>query len=147
MLPDLIPLEESRKLALRLLEPYWKAFGDKNDDAAKFGDLILLAMADPRGVLQRLDETKFPDGRMKDTVQTRVCLMLARSDPAEAEIAAEAIEEPGARARRCSGCSMPCRTTSGSKSSGCSSVGSAGQSRDRPGIACGPDGRGGRAVV
>ena len=51
MLADPIPFEESRALARRLLEPYWKAFDEKNNDAAKYPDLRTLVMVDPIGVL------------------------------------------------------------------------------------------------
>jgi len=94
MLADRIPLEESRALARRLLEPFWKAIDEKNA-AAKIPALSRLVLEDPIGVLQRLDGIKFPNPRGKRIMQTRVVLALARSDPAEAETVAEAIEEPG----------------------------------------------------
>ena len=98
MLADPIPLEESRALARRLLEPRWKAFDAKND-AAKIADLPRLVMVDPIGVLQRLDGVEFPGPRMKGALLTQAAWVLARSDPAEAEMVAAGIDEPGAHAR------------------------------------------------
>ena len=55
MLPDPIPLEESRALARRLIEPYWEDFENKNIDD-KHRILQSLATADPVGVLRKLEE-------------------------------------------------------------------------------------------
>ena len=53
MLPDPIPIDESRALARRLLEPCWNAVADKGDDVASFRVLDSMAPADPAGVLER----------------------------------------------------------------------------------------------
>ena len=98
MLADPIPLEESRALARRLLEPRWKAFDAKND-AAKFTDLPRLVTVDPVGVLQRLDGIEFPGPRMKGALLIHAAWVLARSDPAEAETVAAGIDEPGGHVR------------------------------------------------
>ena len=70
MLPDAIPLEESRALSRRLLEPYWEAVEKKIDSDRTFA-LRLLAVADPVGVLGKLEEMEFPDARQKSMVQVR----------------------------------------------------------------------------
>ncbi len=98
MLDDPIPLEESRALARRLLEPRWKVVDAKND-AAKYPDLQRLVMVDPMGVLQRLDGIEFAGPRMKGAITAQAAWVLARSDPAEAETLAAAIDEPGGQAR------------------------------------------------
>ena len=98
MLDDPIPLEESRALARRLLEPRWKVVDAKND-AAKYPDLQRLVMVDPIGVLQRVDGIEFAGPRMKGAITAQAAWVLARSDPAEAETLAAAIDEPGGQAR------------------------------------------------
>ena len=98
MLPDPIPLEESRALARRLLEPHWKVIDAKND-AARYPDLRRLVMVDPVGVLQRLDGIEFGGPRMKAAMLAQAAWVQARSDPAEAEIVAARIDEPGGQAR------------------------------------------------
>ena len=97
MLPDPIPLEESRALARHLFEPYWKIVDEKND-AAKYSGLRTLVLVDPIGVLQRRVGIEFPGPRMKGALQTYVAQFLAQSDPAEAETVAEAVNDPGGRA-------------------------------------------------
>jgi hypothetical protein len=96
MLGDAIPLEESRALARRLLEPCWKALETAND-GDKTGILDLLAGADPVGVLGKLEEEGFPNLRLKSWIQADAAQTLARSDPAQAEAVAEAIKDPRAR--------------------------------------------------
>ena len=39
MLPEPIPLEESRAMARRLVEPVWKVVVEKGDDRTKYDDL------------------------------------------------------------------------------------------------------------
>ena len=98
MLGDPIPLEESRALGRRLPQPRWKVVDAKND-AAKYPDLQRLVMVDPMGVLQRLDGIEFAGPRMKGAITAQAAWVLARSDPAEAETLAAAIDEPGGQAR------------------------------------------------
>jgi hypothetical protein len=56
MLPDAFPLEESRALARRLIEPYCGAAVNQKNQAAQNRALRALAWADPVGVLQRLEK-------------------------------------------------------------------------------------------
>jgi Carboxypeptidase regulatory-like domain len=97
MLPEPNPLEESRALAGRLLEPYWKGFADK-DPAAKAVVLRSLLRADPLGVLGKLDDLDPADARGKATIHAGVSRALAPIDPAQAEVVAEGRASPSARA-------------------------------------------------
>jgi len=94
MLPAPIPLEESRALARRLIEPFWEAaVAQKNQNAADRA-LRVLAVADPVGVLQKLEAKEIADPRMISLIEAQVVRALARTDPARAEEVAEAIELP-----------------------------------------------------
>jgi len=97
MLPDPIPLEESRALARRLIEPYWEAFENKNE-VDKIRILQSLATADPAGVLRKLEELEFPNAAVKSRIQGQVARALARIDPIKAAALAESIEGPNVRA-------------------------------------------------
>jgi Carboxypeptidase regulatory-like domain len=96
MLPGAIPPEESRALARQLMEPYWDDFDNKNIDD-KFRILHSIAGADPVNALRKLEEEKFPDERMKSSLQTQVAQTLAQTEPSRAEAVAEAIEDPALR--------------------------------------------------
>ena len=96
MLGDAIPLEESRALARRLLEPHRKAF-EKADEVDKIRILQWLAAADPVGVLGEFQEDQFPNAGVKSMIQTLVARTMARSDPTRAEEVAGAIENPAGR--------------------------------------------------
>ena len=61
MLPDPIPLEESRALARRLMEPSWEAFEKNEADKIRF--LQSLETANPAGVLGKMKELEFPNTR------------------------------------------------------------------------------------
>ncbi len=98
MLPEPIPLVESRALARRLIVPEWKCFDARNDEH-KFFALRELASIDPVAVLHKLDAVKPPRPLMKETILLVAVDALAQSDPSEAEAVAETINEPGARAR------------------------------------------------
>ena len=65
MLPEPIPLEESRALARRLIEPYWKAAVAKDSDYAKRVALQALATADPAAMLERLETVRFLKDRLR----------------------------------------------------------------------------------
>ncbi len=98
MLPDPIPLDESRALARRLIEPYWKGFDDRTN-ADKVSALRSLVRVDPIGVLQKLDGVKFEIPTMKGRILNQLVRTLVQIDPAEAETVAEAIDEPSGRCR------------------------------------------------
>jgi hypothetical protein len=97
MLPDAIPLEASRVLARRLLEPYWADF-DKKSDAEKARALYSLAAADPVGVMGKIDAVKFPNARLQSLTLRAVVLALIDSDPELAALAAERVLDPAMRA-------------------------------------------------
>ncbi len=63
MLSELFPLEESRALARRLIEPYWKAAVEKGSDYGKRVALRALATADPAGIVEKLATVKFGSDR------------------------------------------------------------------------------------
>jgi hypothetical protein len=97
MLADPTPLEESRALARRLIEPFWKSF-DTLNGADKVIALRTLASIDPYAALRKLEAVKLPGPQWRDTVRMFAAVGLAATDPAEAETVAEAIDAPGARA-------------------------------------------------
>ena len=97
MLPDPIPLAESRAMARRLIEPCWKAVASTEDDGTRFGVLLALVPADPSGVLQKLETVKFKDEKVRFRIQRQVVLALAENDQEEAAAVAESIADAGAR--------------------------------------------------
>ncbi len=94
MLPEPIPLEESRALARRLIEPYWKAAVEKGNVSAQRMALRSLAAADPARVLERLQNVKFAREAGRLLVQSEVVSVLAQTDPEEAAAVAESIADP-----------------------------------------------------
>ncbi len=99
MLPDPIPLEESRALARRLMEPCWQAAFEQQNSGAQYRVLNALAAADPVGVQQRMAATENLDPRTKSFISRQVVRALTPSDPAGAETVAETIPDAGVRAR------------------------------------------------
>jgi hypothetical protein len=97
MLADPIPIEESRALARRLIEPCWNAVADKGDDAAKYRVLAAMVPADPAGALERLERTKFKDEHARFRLLRDLVSALAESDFEEAAAVAESIADPGTR--------------------------------------------------
>ncbi len=98
MLPDAIPLAESRALALRLMEPCWKAAAQSGDDAARFRILFAMVPANPAGVLEKLAPLKFQDEKMRFVVLKRIVVELAALDVEDAAAVAETIADAGTRA-------------------------------------------------
>jgi hypothetical protein len=98
MLPELIPVEESRAMARRLIEPLWRAVVQKGEDDVKFRTLEALANADPAGTLEKLEAAKFADKAWASQLQVEVAAAMAASDPEEAATVAESIADPGPRA-------------------------------------------------
>ncbi len=99
MLPELIPREESRAMARRLVEPVWKVVVEKGADRTKYETLKALANADPAGVLEKLESAKFLNKIWEFRIQTAVAEALADTDPEEAGSVAESIADPAQRAR------------------------------------------------
>jgi Carboxypeptidase regulatory-like domain len=97
MLPDPIPLEESRALARRLVEPCWKAVAEKGDDAQKYFVLASLVPADPAGVLEKLEAVKFQVEAWRFRILREIVPALAERDFEEAAAVAESIADPGSR--------------------------------------------------
>ena len=100
MLGEPVPIDESRALARRLVEPYWDMAFKNGNSPAMESALRALATADPSGVLEKLDVIDPMMGlrAMKGTVQGVVALRLARTDPARAESVVKEIAFPGTRA-------------------------------------------------
>jgi len=97
MLPEPIPLEESRALARRLIEPCWEAaVAQKNQDAAGRA-LQYLAAADPVGALQQLENEDIAASMRIPQIKREVARALARTDVARAEKVAESIDSPNLR--------------------------------------------------
>jgi hypothetical protein len=98
MLPDPIPLAESRALALRLLEPYWADF-EKKAGPEKARALYALASVDPAGVLEKIDAVEFPDATLKSRTLGALARAISETDAEKVAMAADLIEEPAMRAR------------------------------------------------
>ena len=99
MLADPIPLEESRALARRLLQPVWDAALEQQNSDAQVRILLALAAADPVGVQQKLAATENLDPKMKGAIQRRIAPALLPGDPAAAETVAEGIPDRTDRAK------------------------------------------------
>ncbi len=97
MLPDLIPIDESRALARRLLEPCWKAVAEKSDDSTKYRFLESLLPADPAGVLEKLEAVKFNNEAWRLRLLVEIVHVLAERDPEEAAAVAESIADSATR--------------------------------------------------
>ncbi len=97
MLPEPIPLEESRAMARRLVEPVWKVVVEKGDDRTKFDTLHALVNADPAGTLEKLESAKFADKKWEFRIRAEVAVALVDTDPEEAAAVAESIADPGPR--------------------------------------------------
>jgi Carboxypeptidase regulatory-like domain len=97
-LPDPIPLEESRALAHRLLDPWWQAAVAKGDEGSKYFVIRFLIPADPIGALEKVGAVKFPTEKSQSVIQGLIARALARRDFEEAETVAESIVDAGAHA-------------------------------------------------
>ncbi len=97
MLPDPIPLEESRALARRLIEPYWKKAVSAGNPTAARRALEALAPADPLGVLEKLATESVLAPMAVTQVKLRVARALARDDTKRAQEVADSLESPGDR--------------------------------------------------
>jgi hypothetical protein len=97
MLPTPIPLEESRALAKRLIEPYWQAFRQKRS-GDEFLALRSLVRVDPVGVLLNVEGVQSPIVRADGGLEAQAAIVMARMDPDKAERVAEAIDAPFSQA-------------------------------------------------
>jgi hypothetical protein len=91
MLPDVIPLEESRALARRFIEPFLQDLEHKSD-SEKHHALRTLAMADPAEALRFLEGMAFNDPRLMADIKYAAVRSLARIDPTRAESLAQTID-------------------------------------------------------
>jgi hypothetical protein len=97
-LPDALPLDESRALARRLIEPYWNAAIARKDASAQALALRALAWADPLDALRKLNVAEFADPKRKHSLQRHIAECVAWTDPARAEAIAATIGDPAERA-------------------------------------------------
>ena len=95
-LPDVITIDKSRALALRLLEPCWKVLAGA-DDPNKARFLEALVPADPAGVLDKLATLKFTNESWRLLLLQEIVLALAERDQEEAASVAELIPDPATR--------------------------------------------------
>src|SRR5262249_12940613 len=98
MLPEPIPLEESRAMARRLVEPVWKVVVERGDDRSKYRTLQALVNADPAGVLEKLESARFTEKTPESRLRAEIAVAMAASDPEEATAVAESIADAGDRA-------------------------------------------------
>ncbi len=99
VLPDPIPIEESRALARRLVEPCWKAVAAQGDDASKYHVLAALVPSDPAGVLETLEAVKFQAEGWRFRLLGEIVRAMAERDFEEAAAVAESISDPWVRSR------------------------------------------------
>jgi hypothetical protein len=95
ILGDPIPLEESRSLAKRLIEPYWNAALALENPTAMSEALNHLAPADPDGVLEKLEknvESLTP--QTVSSIKRTVALSLVRTDPARSLEVGQSVDLP-----------------------------------------------------
>jgi hypothetical protein len=97
-LPDPIPLEESRALARRMLDPILKETTDRGDDAAKLWLLRVLRWLDPPAILEQVEKIKFERGTTADYLKGEAALGIVGIDVEEAISVAETIADPAYRA-------------------------------------------------
>ncbi len=96
-LPELMPVEEYRALARRVIGPYQKAATAKGDDAAKFRVLDIERWLNPAGLLEKVQQTRFDRGSSVDFLRGEAALAMAADDPEEAAAIAETITDPAKR--------------------------------------------------
>ena len=73
-LPELMPVDDYRALARRLIGPYQKAATAKGDDAAKFRVLDIERWLNPAGLLDQVQKTRFDQGSSVDFLRARLRL-------------------------------------------------------------------------
>lgn len=93
-LPAPISLEESRKLARKLLEPLVREVRTKGDDGARLWLLRIERWLDPPGLLEAIEKTKFHRATTADYLKGEAALGLVAADPEEAVAVAETISDP-----------------------------------------------------
>ncbi len=98
-LGETIPLQESRDLARRLIDPLWEAAVLQRNRRAQYRALRSLAAIDPVGAQQKLVAMKDVPPRVKAEIDDQLARAQARTDPAEAEARADAIAVPADPAR------------------------------------------------
>jgi Carboxypeptidase regulatory-like domain len=96
-LPAPIPMEESRALARRVLEPYLQAALEKGDDNSRFSCLSLLSRIDLTRALDLLGKHPFQDPSWEAGLQIAIATELLATDPVEAESIVAAIANRGDR--------------------------------------------------
>jgi hypothetical protein len=97
-LPSPLPLEERRKLARRVLDPYLVKVLAKGTDTAKSWALRSLMAIDPAAALEALERTTFERPRVQSSLRRMLAKELARDDLEEATAVAESIAAPSTRA-------------------------------------------------
>ena len=97
-LPPPLPLDESRALARRVLDPVLKEATAKGDDAAKLWLLRVLRWLDPPAILEQIEKIKFERGTTADYLKGEAALGIVAIDAEEAVAVAETIAEPAYKA-------------------------------------------------
>ncbi|QEH35537.1 Dioxygenase [Aquisphaera giovannonii] len=97
-LPDPIPLDESRGLARRVLDPALKEAIAKGDDASKLWLLRVLRWLDPPAILEQVERIKVARGTTADYLKGEAALGIAPADQDEAASVAETIADRAYRA-------------------------------------------------
>lgn len=97
-LPEPVPLDESRALARRVLDPIMQEAMAKGGDAAKLWLIRFVRWLDPPAILEQVEKTKFQSENTADYLKGEAALGLAASDPDEAAAVAEMIADPGRKA-------------------------------------------------
>jgi hypothetical protein len=100
-LPGVLPLEERRKLARRLLDPYLPRVLDQGSESSKSWALRSLMVFDPAAALEALEGEIFTQrsGFYQSFLRSEIAKVIARTDPEGAVAVAETIPEPYQRAK------------------------------------------------
>ena len=94
-----IPLEERRRLARRVLEPFLVKVLAKGKDSPKLWALRSLMVFDPAAALEALERTTFRDTEhYQSSLRRELSIRMARDDPEEAAAVAESIPQAFRRA-------------------------------------------------
>jgi hypothetical protein len=97
-LPPPIPLDESRKLARRVLHPALARALKQGNDAAKLRLLRAFRWIEPNELLEHVEKTPYTRTSTTDYLRGEAALGLAVADPEEAIAVAETIVDPSYKA-------------------------------------------------
>jgi len=99
VLPAVMPREEEKTLARRLLEPLMKNFAGGEPGSTQYRLVDVMARVDPSRALALADQGAFTDAQFNTWLRYNAAQGLLEESPQEALAVAETINEPGLRAQ------------------------------------------------